>query len=182
MSNFDFADFVKRAYQNSVDHGFHDHNRSHAEALDLIHSEWSEALDSMRKGEQGHFYIVKDDGSKKPEGYAVEIVDGIIRIADYLGEHDWSDKESEICYFQKCINRGISTGHIDFFSVIANLNYYTSVGYFNALNGNSPCSNLIHACKDAWGWLSENGFDPAELIEEKHTFNKNREYLHGKKF
>ena len=47
------------------------------EKLALIHSEISEALESVRKGEA---LLFEKDG--KPEGLGVELADAVIRIAD----------------------------------------------------------------------------------------------------
>lgn len=55
------------------------------EKLALIHAEISEALEEYRKGEacMGIYY---EEGKHKPEGFAVEMIDAIIRILD-LCEH-----------------------------------------------------------------------------------------------
>lgn len=50
------------------------------EKLALIHSEVSEALEAYRDGELG---TLLDNG--KPEGFAVELADVVIRIADLCG-------------------------------------------------------------------------------------------------
>lgn len=51
------------------------------EALALIHSEVSEALEEYRRDTMG--YRERADG--KPEGFGVELADTIIRIADLAG-------------------------------------------------------------------------------------------------
>ncbi len=64
---------------NSKAHGFWDDNRSTAETIALCHSELSEALEEARNGNPLYY---EENG--KPEGIAVELVDCVIRIFDYL--------------------------------------------------------------------------------------------------
>lgn len=57
------------------------------EALALIHSEISEALEEIRKNPDPlHSYVRESDG--KPEGFMVELADAIIRIGDLVGSID----------------------------------------------------------------------------------------------
>ena len=79
-----FADFVDAVHRNAEVKGWHDSPRSALEIHALIHSEISEATEECRNG-QKDFYVA--DG--KPEGEAVELVDAVIRIADYFGSKGW---------------------------------------------------------------------------------------------
>lgn len=66
-------------HNNAVAHGWWEDERSVAEIVALCHSELSEALEAYRKGES---LVWDNDG--KPDGIAVEMVDCVIRIFDYL--------------------------------------------------------------------------------------------------
>lgn len=78
-------EYAAEAHQISTDHGFNDTHRNFGEVIALIHSELSEALEADRAGEP----LVWFNGSgKKPEGAAIELIDAIIRILDYLGGTD----------------------------------------------------------------------------------------------
>ncbi len=106
-------ELVKNAHQNAVEHGFWEDPPEFGTAIALIHSELSEALEEVRKGRPAVYYpcnaggvCCEDDGSascgsrvwnpetpevfckaksKKAEGYAVELADAMIRIADLWG-------------------------------------------------------------------------------------------------
>lgn len=61
--------------------------RNPAEALDLTHSELSEALEAIRSSPTGGFEVV-DDKLPHRSGFATELVDAIIRCLDQLGGYD----------------------------------------------------------------------------------------------
>ena len=61
--------------------GFEDPEMRVPEAIALIHSEASEALECYRDGEME--YSEREDG--KPEGFGVELADVIVRVADLAG-------------------------------------------------------------------------------------------------
>jgi NTP pyrophosphatase (non-canonical NTP hydrolase) len=67
------------AYENASAHGFK--HKNFAEAIALIHSELSEALEEDRKGAPQVYYAANG----KPEGVAVELADAVIRICDLCG-------------------------------------------------------------------------------------------------
>lgn len=67
-------------YANSAAHGFWENNTNIAEKLMLIVSEASEALECWRNGESLEERLRDTDG--KPEGFASELADVVIRVFD----------------------------------------------------------------------------------------------------
>ena len=100
-------ELAQEIYENSAAHGWHSEKRSFGDIAALAHSEISEALEEFRNGMPMEYHICKlvrnednpkdriagkcDDCSplcenymKKNEGIAVELIDCVIRIFDYL--------------------------------------------------------------------------------------------------
>ena len=80
---------VNDAHKMAVEHGFWTSFKDTSkipEKLMLVVSELSEALEEYRAG--GSISDVRlEDGTKKPIGFATEIADAVIRLADLAGEY-----------------------------------------------------------------------------------------------
>ena len=93
-------ELVKLAHENAVNHGFWDEPPEFGTSISLIHTELSEALEEVRAGNRirpgeptpaiyysggGYVATAPTVCCIKPEGYAIELADAVIRIADLCG-------------------------------------------------------------------------------------------------
>lgn len=77
---------ARQVHNTAKEKGWWDTNRQVPECLALIHSEISEALEEYRILEDGKsFDEIRWTPQGKPEGFAVELADAIIRILDLSG-------------------------------------------------------------------------------------------------
>ena len=197
-------ELAKAVHENAVAHGWWDDEREAPEIIALIHSEWSEALEEARAGRPLVYYLCADceDGpccctkdtsiydcgfdktGRKPEGIAVELIDGCIRILDYMGrlkseiaDKDGCASEIESLYSDAKVEK--IPDRVP--EVIAYLHLNTSGALANGLTIVNVFA-LLHAMALALSWVKKQGLDPLAILLEKHEFNKSRPYKHGKKF
>lgn len=115
----------------------------------------------------------------KPEGVAVELMDGVIRILDYLGKmgetldalEDFSP-DIESLYGRE----GMDEMPASIAETIGWLHYRTSM----AMDGSYTA--LMRVMSLALSWVKLQGLDPLRVLLEKHEYNKGRPYKHGKLF
>lgn len=195
-------------HQNAVDHGWWDEPREMPEVVALIHSEWSEALEEARAGRPlvYRLCIDCDDGPcdvepdtatacgfdasiHKPEGIAVELIDGCIRILDALGyaKADITEPDTlEPTSFEALMgkHRAVLPEEMpeDAATLIAWLHAFTSQALLEEDATVVREVHLIAAMSLALCWVQAQGVDPLALLLEKHEYNKGRPYKHGKKF
>lgn len=208
-------DLARDVHANAVTHGWWDDERNAAEIVALIHSEWSEALEEARAGRPLVWYKADHNfkccekthcggvfagdfctgangqlncpNHNKPEGVAVELIDGCIRILDAFEffKVQFNDDEKTLDDLMDDAKETALPNMTDISGVIAHLHYETSMlfvasGY--GLTKLPPATFLIGALGVACAWVREQGLDPLAILLEKHEFNKSRPYKHGKKF
>ena len=174
------VDFSKEVYQNAVAHGWHETERNPAEIYTLIHSELSEALEEYRCSRGNVWY---GEGGK-PEGIAIELLDAVIRIFDFLGklgvtfQTDTIEKMADTVKMNKEGDRL----HNDPFPVyLCEVHDCISKAYEDGLNFHDGIGHLLGAVALIFKWLQEEDFDIEKHLIEKHEFNKSRPFRHGNK-
>ena len=185
-NRFDLAAFAKEVHENAKAHGWWDQPRNGARVRALIHDEWSEALEEARADRP----LVWHAESGKPEGIAVELMDGCIRILDCLVQRggnihkniDMLELEKDSCYTMcadveenEAIEKSVTEMVVE--EVVDLLHYTTAFDRENEKSG-----MLMYAFGVACAWVRAQGLDPVKLMQEKHEYNKTRTYKHGKKF
>lgn len=201
-------DFAKEVHENAVSHGFWEGERSDAEIIALIHSEWSEALEEYRAGHPMVWYACQEsiDGgvddivcnpndeyectnyqtretckyrSAKPEGVAVELIDGCIRILDCLAERGHFPRAFDT--IDKLTPAALNADKAPLPTLVALLHKATSEEYDD--DGEVILSEGYLAATTIGtigSWLRARGIDPEAIMMEKHNYNKGRPYKHGK--
>ena len=113
---------------------------------------------------------------KKPEGIAVELIDGCIRILDFAAHEKVSLKFENI-----------EELFPNFPTQITALHYYTSsVMNYVGSNGKLKAPNRIpellgEMIDNVFKYIRTQGLDPEKIMREKHEYNKTRPYRHGGK-
>ena len=197
-SMFDFIGFAREVHQVAVEHGWWEGERDEAEIYALIHSEWSEALEEHRAGRPmvwricnlgvgmcgegacNHWYDGDCDAGEmdpKPEGIAVELIDGVLRCMDYLAAKDELLAESDACRAMEAAYSDIEDDASKVPGLVCALHEMVSRVTM------SGRIRMLWCCVfTVWVWLDHNGIDPEAVIRAKHEYNKTRPYKHGKRY
>lgn len=210
--NMTMDEVAREIHKNAVDHGWWDGERDIDEIYALIHSEWSEALEEARAGRDDVWFtcnecllcdkvsreecgrydpaMVCDYRGAKPEGICVELIDGVIRILDYIGykvDENVAAGIVEVAYTAVNESRAEnSRGKIAGMSVanVVESLHMTTVTAALMKNDDelAEIAALMGAATIAMDWVESRGLDPKQLLIEKHEYNVTRPYKHGKKF
>lgn len=190
----DLNAFAQEVHAVSVEHGWWEgeENNDIDTKIALIHAEWSEALEEYRAGRPMVWHRCREGGEeepvcvenacaawmnegcdvcsrdKKPEGIAVELVDGVIRILDLMAAKDMDFAQvGYICGGKRTLPQ-----------LVAVLHYATAILGLEDDDDARWLSSCIETVRE---WLEDQGVDMDEILRLKHEYNKTRPYRHGGK-
>lgn len=203
----DLNEFAKEVHANAVAHGWYDGGeRTEAEIFANIHSEWSEAFDAYAHGRPWYYHKCTDTATPgvicesaedcyirkigkspdmcfikdtKPEGIAVELIDGVIRILDFVGY-----KNSKIPEKHRIrVELSEKPQNTDFCGLICllHLNTADAMIYARRFGLKTLGMYICGIIESAFAMVEKIGLDPEKIMLEKHEYNKTRPYRHGGK-
>lgn len=195
-------DFAKEVHAVSVEHGWWEveENNDAETKLALIHAEWSEALEEYRANRLMVWFNCVNSGEpcmqegcgdwedgccalnelgKKPEGIAIELTDGVIRILDLMAHEGMEFTEVNDLRGKRCrLPRLVTLLH---FCASAADNHIDAHGDWIDEEMDEAAHWLSSCIVAVRNWLKEQGEDLGELLRMKHEYNKTRSYRHGGK-
>lgn len=197
---------MQEIHQNAVEHGWWEKPRTDGTIRSLLHCELSEAVEEYRAKrpmvwhecpyhpgacENQEVHINEDlhceacsNTDRKPEGIAVELMDFVIRVFDYLAQIDFMIPASmnteqklvdwAVDDYQDEEGRDVLTLDVpDFADVL-----HTEIALSNVMRN---VTYLTTAAGLAMAWVDKHGVDPVKVLLEKNEYNKTRPYKHGGK-
>ncbi len=198
------TELAAMVHENAVEHGWYEGKALAIEDfMALIHSEWSETLEEAREGRPLVYGLVVDGEDNatprltedwqeiinkhlKPEGCAVELIDGCLRILDLYGYADAQidspngSGPATVDYLLSVydtLDLMALPGEDAVPELVTLLHAFTS----QVVLEDNDLTYLMSAMATAMAWVRQRGIDPIKLLMMKHEYNKSRPYKHGNK-
>lgn len=182
----DFVAAIKDVHKTAVEHGWWDTERDPREAVALMHSELSEALEQARMGRP--MLYSNPEKPEKMEGVGVELIDCVIRIMDFMGHYD-------VEYMPKSLRGSYDTSDDSLPILVCMLHSMLSMLFglgagdtgINIDDGKVMDTTVLgwilsDMIDIIFQWLRHHGASPESIFKEKAEYNKSRPYKHGKAF
>ena len=125
----------------------------------------------------------------KPEGIAVELLDGCLRVMDFIGYSIYLDPDKDFDSVIRVTDESPETRESmkrqslpDFVSMMHMMTARAQIALLtNDEDAKEALPHLLMILICVFAWLEVNGVeDPKALMLQKHEYNKKRPYKHGK--
>ena len=189
-------EWVKKAYDNAVKHGWHEEEKSNAHWLMMVCTEVAEAVQADRKGnymddldkEGLKTVLAKDHGGLFNKYYSdtiegkveSELADICIRVFDLMGVCDIVAKDGFITFDNEvkyAKQHSFTENAIVITKTIASCNINSSI----SVNAEMFFVLLKNILASVFEWAEALGIDLIQHINLKMRYNESREYHHGNK-
>lgn len=190
-------EWVKKAYDNAVNHGWHEEEKSNAHWLMMVCTEVAEAVQADRKGrymddldKEGLKTVLANDhdGSLFNKYYSdtiegkveSELADICIRVFDLMGVYDIVAKDGFITFDNEvkyAKQHSFTENAIVITKTIASCNINSSI----SVNAEMFFVLLKNILASVFEWAEALGIDLIQHINLKMRYNESREYHHGNK-
>lgn len=189
-------EWVKKAYDNAVKHGWHEEEKSNAHWLMMVCTEVAEAVQADRKGnymddldkEGLKTVLAKDHGGLFNKYYSdtiegkveSELADICIRVFDLMGvcnveaKDGFSTFDSEVKYAKE---HSFTENAIMVTRTIVSRNLNSSI----SVKAEMFCVLYKSILSSVFEWAEALGIDLIQHINLKMRYNESREYHHGNK-
>ena len=180
-----------RVYQNAVNHGWHEEEKSNEHWLCMVISELMEAVEADRKGKYADVdtfkYILMDDLRERhlygedieksfvenfieyiKDSVEDELADACIRLLDFAGVTN-SDLE-EFDYEQNCVD--------DYSEMTFTESMYNIIKYTQNYSDNI---DIIIIMNEIFAFCRSRNIDIFWFIDQKMKYNESRPFKHGGK-
>lgn len=189
-------EWVKKAYDNAIKHGWHEEEKSNAHWLMMVCTEVAEAVQADRKGnymddldkEGLKTVLAKDHGGLFNKYYSdtiegkveSELADICIRVFDLMGvcnveaKDGFSTFDSEVKYAKE---HSFTEDAMVVTRIIVSCNLNSSI----SVKAEMFCVLYTSILSSVFEWAEALGIDLVQHINLKMRYNESREYHHGNK-
>ena len=156
------------------------------EVFTMIHCEWSEAVDAYRNGCDMVTHNIQIEN--KPEGIAVELIDGCIRVLDWIGASGEIDRQEKMMLSnmgeqdeRRALGLYKNAVEMSLPVLVCELHENLTFIRANTVDYGRKCHGAMLLICIVFGWLRARGVDPEAVMLEKHAYNRTRAFRHGGK-
>lgn len=190
-------EWVKKAYDNAVKHGWHEEEKSNAHWLMMVCTEVAEAVQADRKGkymddldkEGLKTVLANDHGGNLFNKYYSDTIDGkveseladiCIRVFDLMGVCDVEEKDG-LTTFDYEVEYAKQNSFTENAILVTRTIVSCNLNPFISEKAEMFCVLYKNILSSVFEWAEALGIDLVHHINLKMRYNESREYNHGNK-